>query len=537
MVVYLAAYAAVGSWTVSFYPSYAWPAGDEATYYSYALDPWRLVGGFFEGYRPKEVMNPYAFRLFLTPFSLVFSTVGFTVEGARLVHFAYGLALLGVMYAVGTRMAPPWVALAVVVVFSLSPAFLYTTHVVRPEGLLTLFIMTCIGLIVHRDPPVSNRTYFGVGFVSAAAIFVHYNGVVLTPIALVALLAYDWRGVRPHVSPTATAAAHTGGTAGQASSGTRRGVLSWFAGTGLVGVVFLLVNVWPARETIREFGWLPVTFRSQNQIPLWQEFGWARLVSEPAAVYVQYFSGKISLETETHWFSAALLPVAAFGLFYRAGRKERALGIVLGLTVLALFMVIPNLRDVYLYYLFPPVFVLAASGLGKLPRRWDMVFLGGVLLATIAAAYAWSDGRTLSRWHERAEANRRTEAELRRLVHSLGAAGEITVMAGQEFHAALHDTRFRTFHSILSTHDVGRSLRLIRPDIVVLHRRSLQSIGLFLVNEQFESGETTVARREQRIEQDIVRSILRQGFRLHPGAALSWDNSWVQVYVKERIER
>ena len=68
LIAYLALYSLFGIATVSFYPSYSYPGGDEATYLSFAQRPWTLVSDCFEGYPPKQTINPYNLRLFLNPF-------------------------------------------------------------------------------------------------------------------------------------------------------------------------------------------------------------------------------------------------------------------------------------------------------------------------------------------------------------------------------------------------------------------------------------------------------------------------------------
>ena len=67
LLVYLAAYLVFGLLTIGFYPSYAFPYGDEGTYLDYARHPWTLISEMFQGYGPKELVNPYSLRLFLAP--------------------------------------------------------------------------------------------------------------------------------------------------------------------------------------------------------------------------------------------------------------------------------------------------------------------------------------------------------------------------------------------------------------------------------------------------------------------------------------
>jgi len=269
---YLIPYGLFSAACAVFYPTYGFPAGDEATYYSYAMHPFSLISEFFQGYGPKEMVNPFNFRLFLTPFSLVFAIFGFTYVGARWVLLAYGLALLWLTYRIGARVASPWIMVALVVLFSWSPLFLFLTHSARPEGLMALWIMLGTWLILRKAEPVSVASYGWVGLVAASALWIHYNGIVLYPLFFVLLMFYD----RSHVNLRKIAVYAVSG-------------IAFFA-------VYALINLLPAWSTIETYGWFPETYISDNRVPLLELASGNRswgVLRQPLSYYGRVLIGRI----------------------------------------------------------------------------------------------------------------------------------------------------------------------------------------------------------------------------------------------------
>lgn len=470
--VYLIAYAVFGVFTVRYFPAYSAPYGDEATYYSYAQHPWTLIGEFFEGYRPKEVVNPYNFRLFLTPFAVVFKLFGFTYVGARLIVFGYGLLMLWLTYAIAGHMVRPLWSLAAVVLLSVSPSFFYLTHVVRPEGMMALFVLICTWLMIRHPADLPARTYFLVGLISASTLWIHYNGVVVCPMLFVMLMGYDLRGW------------------------TRRKVAAFAAGGALFAVVFLLINLLPAWATIEEFGIMPVTFVSSSRIPFLSR-NLTSLLLQPLDYFGGYFSGRCFFERQSYLFTSVLLIPMLFGLFYRSGRREWLCGDAIGLYVLFQVMVIPNLRYSYAFYVIPLAYLLVIVGLSKLPSSWDMRLLAAGAFAGIVAVYVYFDANSLKRAIDFYETDEKARKVVRELVEHYGLPETVTVMAGQEHHYFLHDTRFRTFHSAIQTRDFGKTLDLISPDIVLMRRPDEERLVIYLTWEIIHQAQAGMASPEE----------------------------------------
>lgn len=458
LVVYLILYAAFGVWSVRFFPFYSAPYGDEATYYNYAEHPWTLMGDFFEGYRPKEVMNPYNFRFFLTPFAVLFKLCGFTFVGARLIVFSYGLLMLWLMYLIANYMVRPLWSLMAVVLLSVSPSFLYLTHCVRPEGMMALFVMFCIWLIIRHSGGVPAKTYFLVGLTSASTLFIHYNGVIMSPMFFVLLLCYEPRGW------------------------TLRKISAFVAGGALFAAVFLLVNFLPAWETIEEFGIMPVTFVSNNKIPILTGRLTGRLLFT-TDYFREYFAGRCFFERHTYLLTSLLTLPMLFGLFYRSRRREWLCGAAIGLYFVCQILIIPNFRFSYAFYVIPLVYLLTIVGLSKLPSSWDMKLIATVTIVGIIAVYGYYDSRTIRVFRLLERNNDDVRRVVRELVEAYGPPETVTVMSGQEHHYFLHDTRFRTFHSVIQTHDFGKTLDLISPDVVLLRKRDLERIETYLLQD------------------------------------------------------
>lgn len=451
--VYIALYCAVGVLTVPFYPSFAFPGGDEGTYYSSSRNPWTLISDMFEGYPPMEAISPYNLRLFLTPFSAVFGIFGFTVTGARLVVFAYGVALLFLTFLVGRRLGSVGFAFAGAVLLSLSPQFLYFSHGVRPEGLMALFIVGCMWVVLRRPRPLTASTYLLVGLVSSSVLWVHYNGILLPPIFLVSMLVYD------------------------AGAVSRRKLGAYAAGMLIFFALFLLINVWPARDTVQQYGLRPVTFFSTSEIALFQGRSVLRVIADGARYYGQFFQGRSNFEPSTAVYTGVLMLIAVFGVLCGGSREEWFVGSVAGLLMAAMLVIIPNRHLRYVYYVYPFVFLLSMRGLEKIPPRLGGRIVACTVCLAVGGVYV-VDGFTTMRQHWVFSGNNRLLAgEIRQLIRSVGDPAEVTVMGGQEFYAAAHDTRYRTFHSLIETKDFATTLKLIAPDIVILHPRVLRVIA------------------------------------------------------------
>lgn len=525
LVIYLIAYSVFGVLTVPFFPSYSSPIGDEAIYYSYAEHPWTLIGDIFEGYRPKQVMNPYNFRLFLTPFAVLFKLFGFTYIGARLIVFSYGLLMLLLTYRIAAYMVRPLWCLVAVLVLSVAPAFLFLTHGVRPEGMMALFVMVCVWLIIRHCADVPKKTYFLVGLISSSTLLIHYNGVVMSPMFMVMLVGYDLR------------------------AWTWSKVTAFIGGVAVFAVVFFFTNLLPAYETIQEFGIMPVTFVSSNKLPILSGEG-PSILTRPFVFFQTYFSGACSFERQSYLVTSCLFLPMLFGLFYRSDRREWLCGAAIGLYILVQILIIPNLRFSYAFYVIPLAYLLAIVGLSKLPAGWDMKLVAAAATVGIVAAYAYYDVMTLRHYRDLYTAHAEVGEVLRDVVARHGPAETVSVMAGQELHGFLHDTRFRTFHSVIGTGDFGKALDLISPDIVVLQRRDLQRLRTYLLHDAVERRrgrkaspkELLAAADRMSLTMTKVRKLVGdaladRGYVPYDAGTITWFGSELLIFVRPDVEK
>ncbi len=533
---YLSIYGICGSLTLSFYPTYSFPTGDEATYYSYAQHPWTLVSDFFAGYRPKEVINPYNARLFLTPFAAVFQLFGFTVTGARLVVFAYGLLVLVLVYLSSAPASSKGSALVATVLLSLSSPFVYMSHGVRPESLMAVLIMLAVWLLVRSGGDVAPRDYFWLGMVSASCLWVHYNGVFFYVIVFVSAAIYE--GGLP----------------------ARGKWLNYLLAGGLFGVLYTALNLVPARSTIGEFGWVPVSFTSNNRLAVLDWTSWPKLIDQGMGYYLGYLAGGSYLERRTYAFSSLLMALASVGLFYRRGREDRLLASLMALIGLVMVVVLPNHRWHYTYYLWPLGFTLLGRTLAKLSaHRWGQ-WLAACVLLPVAVSYLVDDANALRRHYDFSVQHRRLEREIRRLIAALGEHDKVTVFGSQVFHAAAHDARFRTPHSLISTGDMEATLRATRPDMVLLHPLSVRTMGQYLAHDALyepaaRSGKTRPGEVERLVREGILvrdkkgkarinwdhvtrhieQSLRHEGYYEHRGGPWTWNGTAVQIFLKRPV--
>ncbi|MCG6871764.1 MAG: glycosyltransferase family 39 protein [Gammaproteobacteria bacterium] len=445
---YLAGLGAFGLATLWFSPPYSYPYGDEGTYFSYALHPWSLISDFFEGYPPKEVVNPYNARLFLWPFSAVFAIFGFTVFGARVVVLLTALALLYFSYLLVERLSTPRQALLTVVLFSLSPAFFFYSHGVRPEGMMALFVTLCLWITLREEKP-RTRTWFTVGLLSSSMLWIHYNGVLMPLVFFVALLVYD-------------------------AQRNWRKVAAFLAGGLVFVVVFTLLNLLPALDTLRGYGLLPITYESSNAIPILQTLDWSRVLLESLARYAQLAAAS----PISRWAITLTLVVSGLafvGLLQKSpNRRWRTVKTVLVGILLLLLFVFPNRRLGYLFYIYPALFALAIFALrtARIPDTRTLALVGA-----LAAGYLVNNATLLRGHWQRHQDHQQVETELRSAIEHLGPAKSVRVMGTQHFHAMAADTRYRTFHSIIANGSISATVRRIKPDMVIIDENAVRFLA------------------------------------------------------------
>ena len=518
---FFALYAVFGALTVGVYPSYSYPGGDEGTYLDYTRHPWSLTSEFFEGFRPKEVQNPYNARLFLNPFSLIFSVFGFTYIGARMLCFAYGMVIIWLVYRLGARLsagcggggtAGRGMALLVALVFSMQPQLLFFSHGIRPEIMFTLFLLLCTWVLVRREDGPSTRTWGLLGLLSSCMLLVHYNGVTSPPLFFAAALFYD-RGAL-----------------------SARKILAFVGGGVAFVAIFMLVNFLPALDTVREFGVMPVTFVSSSEIPIAQSFDLIEPILSAWKQYRHYWVSGTYFELHTGYFTTLLLIPTLIAGWRGANRGTWSVILIVVLIMTLLVYVIPNRRHEYEFYLCPFFFVTGAIGLARIPAGIARTLISLALLVTLLAAYVWSNNREIQTFSEWRPANSVTEQELARLARQYGEGKQVTVMATQEFRVALPEARFRTFHSLITTRNLKKTFDLIKPDIVVLHRRTANWLGW--ISGMFEH--VPDHQRSDVALRAMVRSLAENGFAPHQlgktpwNKSFWWDDSEVYIFGKKR---
>ncbi|MFO0947444.1 MAG: glycosyltransferase family 39 protein [Planctomycetota bacterium] len=456
---YLLVYAVVSGATLSFFPSYSYPSGDEGTYFNYAQNPWTLIGDFFDGYPPKEAINPYNFRIFLAPFSLVFSLFGFTVAGARGVMLAYGILLLLTTYVITAHLTKRTFAMAAVLLQSLAPPFIMLSHIARPEAMLTLLNLVLLLLLLRQRGMFTRGNYFLVAFLSSTMLWMHYNAVIAPVVFFATLYFTDCQSI----------------TWGK--------FFSYVAGGLAFLALYIPINILPALDTIREFGVMPVTFVSSNKMPITMGPSVNAWFAVPLVEYLRLAINGSHLESNrTTALTAVLAGFALYGLLKNRKWPETLFGVNALAWIAAMFLIFPNRRAEYAYTLHPFLFIFAMVGMAKLDVSWKRgVAWGG--LAVAGVAYLFSDVASMDTWYRASQSNQVTAQTIRAAIDHFGGPSKVTIMGPQEYHGIAYDTRFRTFHSLIESKDFRLLLAGAKPQIVIVDSRTIEALANFLFHE------------------------------------------------------
>ena len=446
--IYLVCYAALMFATLGFFPTFAHPDGDEGTYLNYAEHPWTLIGDFFEGYPPKEVMNPFNLRLFLMPIAVVQAGDGFGYVAARSLSLVYAIGTLWFVFRIGQRLAGDAWAASSTVLLSCSPFFVDISHRVHPEVMMAFFVAACTWLLMRKPGEQVLSRDFAVGSLSMACIWIHYNGVFMPVAFLFVFIANRGRGLR------------------------RQQLFAFAAGVALVAVLYALVNLWPARQTLNTYGPAPVTFSSTNRLPLIDPIHLPGTIVQRVIYYFWELLIASHSAYETGPIVLLFLGMAALGVWSKGAWDDRtALAALVGMLTLILVLV-PKARIEYLYYLYPLLFPLVAVGAQQLAkRRWRRIATIGFFVVAVCT-FTVRDASEAVRWYAVRRTNNVAGASLARIVAETDSAPQVTVMACQEFFVYVPDSRFRTFHSIIETKDLAKTLALLDVDVVVLTPRA-----------------------------------------------------------------
>lgn len=130
------------------------------------------------------VIRPF----FVHPLAWFLRVSGFSLARARLFSVLVGSLCLGLVFDVGRRLRDDSLGLVAMALLGTRFAFLYATHIVRPEALLTLNGLLCFWFFLRGEGSHGPWWTAGAGLVAGMAPGIHTNGIVLIP-ALMLLMA------------------------------------------------------------------------------------------------------------------------------------------------------------------------------------------------------------------------------------------------------------------------------------------------------------------------------------------------------------
>ena len=312
---------------------------------------------------------------------------------------------------------------------------------------------------------------------------------------------------------------------------TLRKVAAFCGGAVVFAVFYLPINILPALDTIRQHGLMPQTYSSSSNIPILHEPNpWSALVAG-ARGYWRFFRQPGYLESQLIYFTAGFCALAIGALCFKPNRLRWCTATVVIAIIIMMLFVFPVRRQEYVFYVLPPLFVLTTVGLMSLPIRWLRYSVVGVVTAVMAGVYVWGMAGALEHFHRVYPHNRKTGAVLRELVNKTGAPAQVKVMGVQAFHPFVEPAAYRTYHSLLATGDMRVTLRQIQPDIVVIDRRGINVIGLFLGTWR---NDRPTDENVQVVVNKATQALGAEGYRLYETEPLTWNDQRVAIFHRPR---
>ncbi|HEV8636017.1 MAG TPA: glycosyltransferase family 39 protein [Chloroflexota bacterium] len=288
--------------------------------------------------------------------SLAFEAFGLSLFSLRLTSLVFGLVLLVALYAIAERLGGRRLAVLTVVLVSLSRAFVYSSHLGRPDIMGAAFGFGAIALYVcersSRFPLATALAGFAVGL----AFESHPFGSIYGPmIAVLFLLDYGWRVLW-----------------------TRR---LWAFGLGAVaGLAFYAgLHILPYPQTYLAINGIAALASGAVRTP--------PLINPDPAVWLQS-AIDMALQFGLLWNVRIPFVLAGAVLLWRSGaRSDRRLLAICAVVLVAYFGLIRNKNPWYAVMAAPAGDLLAAVVLERLART---------RLSDLAAGMPFFDWKSLS---------------------------------------------------------------------------------------------------------------------------------------------
>jgi len=186
------AYLALNLFTLDRYPM---TNSDEASYAVPGYTFWREgtfgapMRGLFLGLEENQVRRG---RIYVASVGLVLNVLGVGYYQARLVSLAAAVTTLLLTYALGRRLYGRFTALLAVSLLAISSKVFFSSHVARPEMILTAFVVLCMWYWVRSEGGAVWKRMAITGLLATLGVDVHMNGVALIA-AMAAVILVDLR--------------------------------------------------------------------------------------------------------------------------------------------------------------------------------------------------------------------------------------------------------------------------------------------------------------------------------------------------------
>ena len=137
-----------------------------------------------------EKIDSYPGRIHFIFLAIAFKIFGCGIYQARFISFLSGLLAALFTYLIGKKIFNNKIAISGMVLFILSPQFLFASHMARQEIILTLFMLMAIYIYLLAKDRNLFFLFFLSGLISSFSLDIHLNGVMI-PIILIVLFLFD----------------------------------------------------------------------------------------------------------------------------------------------------------------------------------------------------------------------------------------------------------------------------------------------------------------------------------------------------------
>ena len=310
-----------------------------------------LEAGVYDRYEGYWTFFPFLETWFT---ALPIRLLGLSLWALRLTSLAFGLVLLGALYAIGDRLGGPVLGLVTVFLVGFSKSFIYSSHLARQDIIVAAFGFGAIALyLADRGSRFTGQALLA-GLLAGLAFEVHPNGMIYAPVVIALCLVENGRSIL--------------------RAGRFRAFLT---GVGAGLACYVAIHILPYPQTYRALTQLGYSATHTPPFLAPNPLLWLRGLYE-AGFLLHYIS-------RTHTLLGLLaIPV----LLQRHSPADRRLLVLLGTLFLAVGLCIRNKLYYYGILYTPALELLLAAALLRLAQISRQAFKDGKRWLALASGLA-----------------------------------------------------------------------------------------------------------------------------------------------------